>query len=252
MVGPDDHTKGPTIGPHVLGWKRLLERWDDELFLGRLRDLDDVFNLRTVRATRIAQRFWRLPITGTVNRATYERGLRALRNKGATKPAELAADRLALDLFRKAAPRIPPARCYLYPEGVHARPGGGVKDHNARPLGNWQSDNAIDEHAPAGSPVVAIKPGVVVKLGGHDPHSGPVGPIFGEHVTVEADDGTAYFVTHLDRMVSLGERVVAGELIGRVGDWPHSDAMDHAHLGARGFNPEAIRNWPEVKLATSD
>lgn len=244
--------KAPSIGPTALAWKRVLERWDPEMFPGTLGDLDDAFNLRAVHATKIAQRHWKLPVTGTLNKATFLRSLRALRERGERKPAELAWDARAIALWKLGKPSVPPARCYIFPEGVAVRHGGGVADHNKRPLGNWQSDNAIDEHAPAGSPVVAPKPGFVSRGGGHDPHGGPVGPIFGEHTTIECDDGTGVFITHLDRIVSVGERVLAGELIGTVGDWPNSTAMDHAHVGARGFNPETMRDWPRVKVATTD
>lgn len=245
--------KVPDSGPGVLAWKRFLERWDPTMFPGPLRQLDDVFNLRTVHGTKIVQRAWGLPATGRLDKATFTRSLRAVLGGGTDdQQPELCWDPFGRKLWQRAAPRVPPARCYCYPKGVAARSGGGVRDHNARALGNWQSDNAIDEHAPAGSPFVSCKPGYVSKGGGIDPHRGPVGTIFGEHTTVECDDGTAYFVTHLDRVVSVGERVVAGELIGYVGDWPGSTAMDHGHLGARGFNPESIRQWPRVALPSRD
>lgn len=242
----------PTIGPHVLAWKRMLERWDPEMYPGSLATLDDVFNLRTVRGTKIAQRHWNLADTGTVNKVTFQRSLSALREQGNYKPLESAWDELALALWRKGKPRVPPARCFPYPEGVAVKNLGGVRDHMARALGNWQSDNAVDIHALRGSIVVAPKPGYVSRGGGYDPHRGPVGTIFGEHATIECDDGTAIFMTHIDRIVSVGERVVAGEIIGRVGDWPGSTLMDHTHIGARGFNPESMWDWPRVKVATAD
>jgi len=251
LVGPD-HEDGPSIGKDVLAWKRVLKRWDEGLFPGTLAQLDDVMNRRTVNATIAAQRYWKLKPSGIVNEATFERSLKALRDRGHRKPVQLAWDALAISLQKSAKPRVPPARCFLFPESVPVTYLGGVKAHNSRPLGNWQSDNAVDWHAPAGSIVVSPKPGYVSKGGGHDPHGGPVGTIFGEHTTIEFEDGTAGFVTHLDRIVSIGERVVAGEIIGKVGDWPNSVLMDHAHFGARGFNPEAMKNWPRVRIPFSD
>jgi len=247
--------KAPSIGPMAQAWKRVIERWDPEMFPGTLGSLDDVYNLRTVHGTKIMQRAWKLHPSGKLTKATFLRSLRALRGGGTNsphKPTELAWDALAIKLWKKGKPRVPPARCFLYPEGVEVRNLGGVAAHMSRPLGNWQSDQAVDIAAKPGSPVVSPKPGYVSKGGGYDPHGGPVGTIFGEHTTIEFDDGTRGFMTHLDRIVSVGERVLAGELIGKVGDWPRSSSMDHVHFGASGFNPEDVWNWPRVKIATSD
>ena len=251
LVGPDGKG-GPSIGKDVLGVKRMLARWDPGLFSGTLATLDDVFNRRTQNAVESAQRYWGLPVTRRWDAATHKRSLRALREKGERLPIQSAWDALAISLYKAAKPKVPPARCFIFPASVPDKYLGGVKAHNSRPLGNWQSDNAIDVHAPAGSIVVSPKPGYISKGGGHDPHGGPVGTIFGEHTTIEFDDGTAGFITHLDRIVTIGERVVAGEIIGKVGDWPHSFIMDHAHFGARGFNPEAMLQWPRVRIPFSD
>jgi murein DD-endopeptidase MepM/ murein hydrolase activator NlpD len=254
LYGPDN-PKGPSVGPLVLFWKRLIWRWDPEVFPGPAALFDDVFNLKIERATRVAQRFWNLTPSGQVGKATFERGVKALRERGEFKPVEFAVDNAAMVYYgraKKQLVRIPPARCFLFPQDVAVRNLGGVAGHMSRPLGNWQSDNAVDFGASPGSPVVSVKAGFVSKGGGYDPHSGPVGTIFGEHTTVEHDDGTAAFYTHLDRLVSVGERVVAGELIGRVGEWPKSVSMDHCHFGARGFNPETVWNWPKIKTYTAD
>ena len=252
LEGP--HYDGPSFGPDVLAWKRMLERWDPGVFPGTLASLDAFFNQRTADATRAAQRYWGLPQTGRVDEATFKRSLRALRDRGHRLPVQLAWDAKAISLWQSAKPKppAPPARCHIFPASVPIRFLGGVKAHMARPLGNWQSDNAVDVHAPAGAIVVSPKPGYVSKGGGHDPHGGPVGTIFGEHTTVEYDDGTAGFLTHLDRIVTIGERVRAGEIIGKVGDWPNSFIMDHAHYGARGFNPETMLKWPRVRIPYSD
>lgn len=256
LVGPDDED-GPSYGNDVLAWKRMLYRWEPGLFSGTLATLDRVYNRRTRHATQAAQRFWnvggaKLRTDGVVDEKTLQRSETALRDRGRRKPEQFAWDALAISLWRGSKPLVPPNRCHIFPASVPISFLGGVAAHMSRPLGNWQSDHAVDVHAPAGSPVVSPKPGYVSKGGGHDPHGGPVGTIFGEHTTVEYDDGTAGFVTHLDRIVSIGERVVAGELIGKVGDWPHSFIMDHAHYGSRGFDPEAMLKWPRVRLPYSD
>lgn len=251
LVGPDSKD-GPSVGPMVLAVKRVIERWDPSLLPGTFGSIDDVYNRKTVSAVMRMQKEWGLNPSGKWTKETHVRSLRALREKGERKPVELAWDSFSIALWKKAKPRVPAKRCYLYPASVDSTALAGVADHMTRPLGNWQSDHAIDEHAPAGSIVVAIKPGRVSRGGGVDPHRGPVATIFGEHVTVECDDGTAFFITHVDRLVTVGERVVAGEILGRVGDWPRSSAMDHTHLGARGFNPEDVRRWPRIKLPYAD
>jgi murein DD-endopeptidase MepM/ murein hydrolase activator NlpD len=251
LVGP--HVKdGPSFGNDVLAVKRMLKRWDEGLFSGTLATLDKVLNQRTVDAIRAAQRYWKLPITGRWDEATHERSLQALRDRGHRLPVTLAWDALAISLYKSVKPAVPPARCFIFPQSVPTTYLGGVKAHMARPLGNWQSDNAIDVHAPAGAIVVSPKPGYVSKGGGYDPHRGPVGTIFGEHTTIEFNDGTAGFITHLDRIVTVGEKVLAGEIIGKVGDWPNSFIMDHAHFGARGFNPESMLKWPRIRVPYSD
>ena len=189
----------------------------------------------------------------TVNKATYEHAWASALSATSppTKPTELAAVRPALDLFRRAAPRIPAARCSPLSPGLLARHWRtGIINQAA--ASNWQSDNAIDEHAPAGSPVVAIKPGVVVKLGGHRPTGGPVNDLRrARHGRGRRRDGLLRHRTWTGWCSPASVSLPANSSAASA-DWPHSDAMDHAHLGARGFNPEAIRNWPEVKLATSD
>ncbi len=243
-----DHPKGPTVGPHVLAWKRMLWRWDPLVFPGPAMAFDDVFNRRTANATRVAQRYWNLTPSGNVGKVTFERSLRALRERGQFKPVESAWDTLALELYRKAAPRVPPAKCWIYPAGTEWRYLGGVQAHMARALGNWQSDNAIDAGARPGTYLLAPKGGYISRVGGTDPHSGVVGTIFGESLTIQCPDGDGFFFTHTDRIVGAGEQVVAGQIIARVADWPWSAAMDHAHMGrVYGRNPEEVMNWPVVK-----
>src|SRR3954468_24112527 len=40
-------------------------------------------------------------------------------------------------------------------------------DHQARPLGDWQSDNAVDLAVPAGSDVLAVDDGQIVAVSAH-------------------------------------------------------------------------------------
>lgn len=247
LVGPDER-EGPSVGQDVLAIKRVLWRWDPLVFPGPAVKFDDVFNRRVSNALRVAQTFWNLNPTGNLDQKTFKRLLKARRGRGEHLPEESAWDALSIKLYETADVRQPPEKCFVFPEGIRFRRGGGVRDHGKRPLGNWQSDNAIDVHAKPETPILAPKAGIVSRIGGHDPHEGPVGTIFGEHVTITCPDGDAFFFTHTDRIVGVGERVVAGQVIARVADWPSSVSMDHVHVGRiSGRNPEELYNWPKVE-----
>jgi hypothetical protein len=247
LHGPD-HRDGPSVGQDVLAVKRVLWRWDPLAFPGPALKFDDVFNRRASNALRVAQQAWDLRATGDVNEQTFKRMLKAMRDRGERQPEESAWDDLSIDLYEKAEVRVPVEKCFVLPAGADVRRGGGPADHGMRPLGNWQSDNAIDVHAKPLTPILAPKAGIVSRIGGHDPHDGPVGTIFGEHITITCPDGDAFFFTHTDRIVGIGERVVPGEVIGRIADWPRSESMDHVHVGRMtGRNPEELYDWPKAE-----
>jgi murein DD-endopeptidase MepM/ murein hydrolase activator NlpD len=123
--------------------------------------------------------------------------------------------------------------------------GGGIAEHMSRPLGNWQSDHAIDMMDRAGTPVYAFADGVI------DPNSGfgfsdNGRTVWGYRFTLKADDGTRCFYTHLGRYakgIKPGKRVRMGEVVGWLGDPPYFEA--HLHLGAEPpANPEQIAARP--------
>jgi murein DD-endopeptidase MepM/ murein hydrolase activator NlpD len=108
-------------------------------------------------------------------------------------------------------------------------------DHQARPLGNWQSDNAIDIAVPAGTGVLAVDDGIVERTGGSATHRGG-GVIGGHSVTLHTADN-AYFYAHLTRVaVYAGERVVAGQALGESG---YANGVEHLHLGVQHGDPLA-------------
>jgi murein DD-endopeptidase MepM/ murein hydrolase activator NlpD len=248
LHGPD-HQEGPTVGQDVLAVKRVLWRWDALAFPGPALKFDDVFNRRVTNALRAAQQAWDLPVTGDLNEQTFKRMLRAMRDRGERQPEESAWDNLSIELYDKfEEPPQALEKCFVLPAGTEVRRGGGVRAHGDRPLGNWQSDNAIDVHARPLTPILAPKAGIVSRIGGRDPHLGPSATIFGEHITITCLDGDAFFFTHTDRIVGIGERVVAGEVIGRIADWPNSESMDHVHVGRiTGRNPEELYDWPKTE-----
>lgn len=104
---------------------------------------------------------------------------------------------------------------------------GGPEAHHARPLGNWQSDNAWDIGIPIGTPIYAVTDGVV----GSDVGSMSSRPGDGQRLTLSAADN-AYWYGHLSRIsVKPGQRVRAGQLLGYSG--ASSNGAAHLHLGVR-------------------
>lgn len=130
---------------------------------------------------------------------------------------------------------------YVFPIIGEWRWGGGVSDHKKRPLGNWQSDNAVDIMAPAGSTFVAPVSGRVTNISGRDPRQGTygkTGTLFGRSVTIQAPDGREWFVTHLDNpTVRVGQFVTAGTPVSRIGDWGD---RSHAHVATSQGDPRQL------------
>ena len=109
-------------------------------------------------------------------------------------------------------------------------------DHQRRPLGNWQSDNAIDIAVAAGTPVLAVADATVVNTGGSAPThcSNAIG---GFNVTLRAA-GNEVFYTHMTRaLVHPGERVRAGQRIGLSG---YANNVEHLHVGLEHGDPLAV------------
>ena len=87
--------------------------------------------------------------------------------------------------------------------------------------------DAIDIHAPRGTPVLATADGVILKL-----HQGARG---GNSLYQLDDDGrTRYYYAHLDRYavgINQGVRVAKGQVIGYVGDTGNAQPGDyHLHF----------------------
>jgi hypothetical protein len=106
----------------------------------------------------------------------------------------------------------------------------GPKNHGARALGNWQSDNAWDIFAPAGSVVNSYTNGKVLKVKASGKRSGK---IYGTQVTVTGDEGYPnIFYTHLKNVkLQSGDVVKIGDRIGEVSEWDTSPKSTHVHIG---------------------
>lgn len=87
--------------------------------------------------------------------------------------------------------------------------------------------------APGGTEVFAPEQSTVWKLSGHDPAVGVLdGDIFGWNIYLMTPGGVMYFGTHFgDKLVKLGQKLKAGQLIAHVGHWPYDPGRSHTHLG---------------------
>lgn len=241
LYGPDD-SRGPSRGIDVIGVKRGLWNWSkkhdpEDLFRPPEGGFDQVWNRRTVDCCKRFQRWAKVsPPTGNYGLATHRR----------LTPFFDAVGRRLYESYEKPKPVV---RCFVIEKGIRAIDYGGVEAHMARPLGNWQSDNAIDVGARPGSRILCPKSGYVYKISGYDPDQGPHGTIFGQSITIHCPDGDQFFLTHakLEPNVDVGERVRAAEAVGWIADWPGS-TYDHVHLGrVWGRNPEELWDWPRVE-----
>jgi hypothetical protein len=116
----------------------------------------------------------------------------------------------------------------------------GPKNHGARPLGDWQSDNAWDIFAVPGTKVYAILPGTVDKVKASNKTSGK---IFGTQVTVSgSEDYPKVFYTHLKNVsVQAGDTLKAGDLVGEISEWDDGPKMTHVHIGIE--KPHHIKEY---------
>ncbi len=106
----------------------------------------------------------------------------------------------------------------------------GPKNHGGRALGNWQSDNAWDIFAPAGTIVNSYTNGSVIKVRDTGKNSGK---IFGTQVSIRGNDGYPdIFYTHLKNVkLNVGDVVKVGDYIGQISEWIGHDSMTHVHIG---------------------
>lgn len=101
--------------------------------------------------------------------------------------------------------------------------------HRSRPLGNWQSDNAWDLFAPAGTVWKSLTKGTVTKV--HDTGKS-TGKIYGTQVSVKGDSGYPdIFYTHLKNVdLKPGDKIDIGDEVGEVSEWGTSKST-HVHVG---------------------
>lgn len=166
--------------------------------------------------------------------------LRAARiPKGLAHAGEYACDAVALELIRQdyaeQHPPPPPYPSLVYPheKGWASYSGGYIHT-----TGGISGNQALDFLAPPGTPVLASEAGTVSRTSGYDPLSGLHGAnqdVFGWSVYLRCRYGF-FYSTHYGRLVvKAGTQVLAGDLLGFVGDWPHDRPRSHTHLGYTSF-----------------
>jgi predicted chitinase len=106
----------------------------------------------------------------------------------------------------------------------------GPSNHGKRAFGNWQSDNAWDIFAPAGTIVNSYTEGTVTKIRDTGKNSGKV---FGTQVSISGINGYPdIFYTHLKNVkLQKGDKVKVGDVIGQISEWVGHDNMTHVHIG---------------------
>lgn len=125
--------------------------------------------------------------------------------------------------------------------------GGGVDAHMSRPLGNWQSDNAADLMAPAGTPIYAVDDGVIDPGAGFG-FSDNGSTVWGFRMTLRTKDN-AFFMTHMGAFapgIKQGKKIKKGDLLGWVGD-PGGRFPSHLHIGAEHGDPMDYVSPPAKK-----
>lgn len=107
----------------------------------------------------------------------------------------------------------------------------GPKNHGTRAFGNWESDNAWDMFAPAGTVVNSFTKGFVRYIKDYGQNSGKV---YGTGVIVGGIDGYPdIFYTHLKNVkLRTGDKVNVGSYIGEISEWKGQDPSgEHVHVG---------------------
>jgi hypothetical protein len=107
----------------------------------------------------------------------------------------------------------------------------GPKNHKSRALGNWESDNAWDMFAPAGTVVNSFTKGFVRYIKDYGQDSGK---IYGTGVIISGIDGYPdIFYTHIKNVkLKSGDKVDVGSYIGEISEWKgHDPSGEHVHVG---------------------
>ena len=107
--------------------------------------------------------------------------------------------------------------------------------------GGHRNQLAYDFETPVGTPVIAARSGLVMKVHGDLPDEGKQ-PESGQHnhVMIKHDDGTVAFYAHLKQnsiLVKVGDHVSQGQPIAASGNSGNTQGLPHLHFGV-------YQDWP--------
>jgi peptidoglycan LD-endopeptidase LytH len=106
--------------------------------------------------------------------------------------------------------------------------------HAPRAGGTLHEGN--DLLAPRNTPAVAVVSGVIRQK---------VGPVQGNAIWLDGDDGNQYFYAHFDSYVGAPRRVAAGEVIGLVGNTGDAaGGPTHVHFEIHPNHGDAVDAYP--------
>lgn len=163
------------------------------------------FGPATQAAVRAFQRRAGLPVTGVVSLATYRRILQV----PIPRPP--------------AAPAAQAVRATSSGGMVCPAPGARFSDDFGDARSGGRRHLGIDMVGRRGAPLLAVESGVVVRA-----RSSTLG---GLSIVLQGRSGAKYFYTHNDRNdVRAGQRVTAGQVVGRMGDSGNARGTVHLHF----------------------
>lgn len=138
----------------------------------------------------------------------------------------------------------PISLCYPIAKGFSSWVCQGPHETGGLP-GNWAYDFCVPEISSNGAPILAVQDGWVYRLSGKPPNQDYPDPngTYGWSVYIQTRAWLIYYYTHLGERANLiqGQKVRAGDLLGRVGD--QRFRPDHIHLGCtHPLGPRAARD----------
>lgn len=188
------------------------------------------------RASELASDRRREAIDEVLSELVGERSALAANAAQARENADLAQARLA-DAQAAEAARVRAEAIAAYGLFPVAGPNEYI-DSWGFPRSGGRRHKGTDIMAAAGTPVVAVRDGVVT--------SGSSG-LGGITLWLETDDGTRYYYAHLQSIEVGSGRVSTGQVIGYVGSTGNASASA-PHLHFEIHRPEAVNPYAELQL----
>jgi murein DD-endopeptidase MepM/ murein hydrolase activator NlpD len=137
----------------------------------------------------------------------------------------------------------PPTSVQIPVQGVSLR---NVRDTFGAPRPGDRKHQGVDIFAPRGTPVVSATRGIVSRVGENS--------LGGTVVWVLGPGGDSHYYAHLDSVANIqaGQRIAAGEVLGRVGDTGNARGTPpHLHYGIYRRMSGAINPFPMLAAGPS-